>query len=84
MEQEKIYSLIQLGHEIRSPRIAIGTEFHAYYNTDNGVKMVDGHVIANNMIHFSTLEPMYTIETCDVDIIGRKVILDFVPESIFL
>ena len=29
MEQEKIYSLIQLGYKVPNPRVAVGTEFHA-------------------------------------------------------
>jgi len=84
MEEEKIYSLIQLGYKIKEPRVKLGTEFHAYYQTPKGLKMVEGYVINNNMIHFATLEPMYTIMTDDVDEIGRKVILDGVPESLFL
>ena len=84
MEQEKIYSFIQLGYKVPNPRVAVGTEFHAFYDTPNGAKMVDGYVMKNNMIHFATLEPIYTIMTGDVDFIGRKVILDGVPESIFL
>lgn len=81
--EQKIYSLIQVGDKIRKPKYKIGTKFHALYNTKDGIKMVDGKVIANDMVHFSSLEPMYTIETGDVDFIGRKIILDCVPESCF-
>ena len=84
MEKEKIYSLIQIGGKIKKPRYKIGKKFKALYNTSDGLKMVDGKVIANDMIHFSSLEPMYTIETGDVDFIGRKIILDGVPESCFV
>lgn len=81
--EQKIYSLIQVGDKIRKPKYKIGKKFKAVYDTPNGLKMVDGKVIANDMVHFSSLEPMYTIETGDVDFIGRKIILDGVPESCF-
>lgn len=81
---EKEYSVIQLGHKITKPRIAVGTKIHAYCQTKDGKKMIDGHVISNNTIHFSTLEPLYDIMTNDVDSLGHNVILENVPESLFI
>lgn len=81
---EKIVSKIQIGGKIYPPKVKKGTKFHAIYNTPNGLEMVDGYVIENNAIHFTTLEPLYTIMTDKVDFIGRKIILDGVPESYFI
>ena len=46
--------------------------------------MSNGVVISNNTIDFVTLTAIYDIETENLDVLGKKIIISGIPESFFL
>ena len=77
-------SLIETGAKSQPPKVKVGTKVQSIFMTPTGPKLSDGVVISNNTIDFVTLTAVYDIETENLDVLGKKIIIKGVPESFFL
>jgi len=84
MTEKRIVSLMYKGATPQPPKVKVGTQIQSIFSTPQGPKMSKGVVIANNIIDFVTLTALYTIETENLDEDGKKIIIEYVPESFFM
>lgn len=77
-------SLIEIGAKPQPPKVKVGTKVKSMFMTPTGPKMSNGVVISNNTIDFVTLTAIYDIETENLDVLGKKIIISGIPESFFL
>lgn len=74
-----------LADRVKAPALKVGTKLiWSYLDENNNAKSANAVIISNNTIDYETLTALYDIELDVVNEKGKKIIIEGVPEEIFL
>lgn len=74
-----------LNDKVKAPALKVGTKLIWSYLDENGkAQSANAVITSNNTIDYETLTALYNIELDVVNDKGKKIIIEGIPEEIFL